>query len=28
MVVTFHRKITLHPGSVFWFGTISSVADE
>jgi hypothetical protein len=28
MVVTFHRKITLHPGSVFCFGTISSVADE
>jgi hypothetical protein len=28
MVVTFHRKITLCPGSVFCFGTISSVADE
>jgi hypothetical protein len=28
MVVTFHRKITLRPGSVFCFGTISSVADE
>jgi hypothetical protein len=28
MVVTFHRKITLRPGSVFYFGTISSVADE
>jgi hypothetical protein len=28
MDVTFHRKITLHPGSVFCFGTISSVADE
>jgi hypothetical protein len=28
MAVTFHRKITLHPGSVFCFGTISSIADE
>jgi hypothetical protein len=28
MVVTFHRKITLRPGSVFYFGTISSIADE
>jgi hypothetical protein len=28
MVVTFQRKITLRPGSVFCFGTISSVADE
>jgi hypothetical protein len=28
MVVTFHRKITLCPGSVFCFGTISSIADE
>jgi hypothetical protein len=28
MVVTFHRKITLRPGSVFCFGTISSIADE
>jgi hypothetical protein len=28
MVVTFHSKITLHPGSVFCFGTISSIADE
>ena len=28
MVVTFHNKITLRPGSVFCFGTISSVADE
>jgi hypothetical protein len=28
MAVTFHRKITLRPGSVFCFGTISSVADE
>jgi hypothetical protein len=28
MAVTFHRKITLRPGSVFRFGTISSVADE
>jgi hypothetical protein len=28
MAVTFHRKITLRPESVFCFGTISSVADE
>jgi hypothetical protein len=28
MVVTFQCKITLRPGSVFCFGTISSVADE
>jgi hypothetical protein len=28
MVVTFHNKITLRPGSVFCFGTISSIADE
>jgi hypothetical protein len=28
MVVTFHSKITLCPGSVLCFGTISSVADE
>jgi hypothetical protein len=28
MAVTFQRKITLRPGSVFCFGTISSVADE
>jgi hypothetical protein len=28
MVVTFHRKITLRPGSMFCFGTISSIADE
>jgi hypothetical protein len=28
MAVTFQRKITLCPGSVFCFGTISSVADE
>jgi hypothetical protein len=28
MAVTFHSKITLRPGSVFCFGTISSVADE
>jgi hypothetical protein len=28
MDVTFHSKITLRPGSVFCFGTISSVADE
>jgi hypothetical protein len=28
MVVTFHSKITVRPGSVFCFGTISSVADE
>jgi hypothetical protein len=28
MAVTFHSKITVRPGSVFCFGTISSVADE
>jgi hypothetical protein len=28
MAVTFHSKITLRPGSVFCFRTISSVADE
>jgi hypothetical protein len=28
MAVTFHSKIALRPGSVFCFGTISSVADE
>jgi hypothetical protein len=28
MAVTFHRKITLRPESVFCFGTISSIADE
>jgi hypothetical protein len=28
MAVTFYIKITLRPGSVFCFGTISSVADE
>jgi hypothetical protein len=28
MAVTFYSKITLRPGSVFCFGTISSVADE
>jgi hypothetical protein len=28
MAVTFHNKITLRPGSVFCFGTISSIADE
>jgi hypothetical protein len=28
MVVTFQCKIALHPGSIFCFGTISSVADE
>jgi hypothetical protein len=28
MAVTFYNKITLRPGSVFCFGTISSVADE
>jgi hypothetical protein len=28
MAVTFHRKITLRPGSVFCFRTISSIADE
>jgi hypothetical protein len=28
MAITFYSKITLRPGSVFCFGTISSVADE
>jgi hypothetical protein len=28
MAVTFQHKIILRPGSVFCFGTISSVADE
>jgi hypothetical protein len=28
MAVTFHSKITVRPGSIFCFGTISSVADE
>jgi hypothetical protein len=28
MAITFQHKITLHPGSVFCFGTISSIADE
>jgi hypothetical protein len=28
MAVTFYSKITMRPGSVFCFGTISSVADE
>jgi hypothetical protein len=28
MAITFHSKITLRPGSVFYFGTISSVVDE
>jgi hypothetical protein len=28
MAVTFQRKITLRPESMFCFGTISSVADE
>jgi hypothetical protein len=28
MAITFHRKITLRPGSVFCLGTISSIADE
>jgi hypothetical protein len=28
MTVTFHSKITLRPGSIFCFGTISSMADE
>jgi hypothetical protein len=28
MAVTFRNKITLRPGSIFCFGTISSVADE
>jgi hypothetical protein len=28
MAVTFQHKIVLHPGSMFCFGTISSIADE
>jgi hypothetical protein len=28
MAITFQHKITLHPGFAFYFGTISSVADE
>jgi hypothetical protein len=28
MGITFQHKIILRPGSVFCFGTISSVADE
>jgi hypothetical protein len=28
MAIIFQHKITLHPGSMFCFGTISSVADE
>jgi hypothetical protein len=28
MAITFQHKIILCPGSVFYFGTISSVADE
>jgi hypothetical protein len=28
MAITFQHKIVLHPGSVFCFGTILSVADE
>jgi hypothetical protein len=28
MAVTFQHKIILRPGSIFCFGTISSVADE
>jgi hypothetical protein len=28
MAITFQQKIILHHGSVFYFGTISSVADE
>jgi hypothetical protein len=28
MAVTFHSKITFRPGSVFCFGTISSIANE
>jgi hypothetical protein len=28
MAVIFNNKITMRPGSVFYFGTISSVADE
>ena len=28
MAVTFHSKIAVRPGSIFCFGTISSIADE
>jgi hypothetical protein len=28
MAITFHNKITFCPGSMFCFGTISSIADE
>jgi hypothetical protein len=28
MAITFQHKIVIRPGSVFCFGTISSVADE
>jgi hypothetical protein len=28
MAITFQHKIILRPGSVFCFGTISSIADE
>jgi hypothetical protein len=28
MAITFRHKIILRPGSVFCFGTISSIADE
>jgi hypothetical protein len=28
MAITFQHKIILRPGSMFYFGTISSVADE
>jgi hypothetical protein len=28
MAITFQHKIALRPGSIFYFGTISSVADE
>jgi hypothetical protein len=28
MAITFQNKIVLRPGSMFCFGTISSVADE
>jgi hypothetical protein len=28
MTITFQHKIALHPGSVFCFGTISSMAEE
>jgi hypothetical protein len=28
MAITFQHKIALRPGSMFYFGTISSMADE